>query len=425
MKLTTQKPEIFIFALGLFPIFFISGPFLSDLFVVIFDLFFLYIFIKEPENIKKNFLKKFNKEIVCLLSFWLLSLLSSFNSQNIEVSFYKSFFHIRFYIFLFGLIFFFKMSKKISSYNFFSNIILLIIFITCLSMYFEMIVKALHSRQIINFIFNEYQLYRFSGLFFDEQIIGSFLSKILVIYLLLNSKFENFTKTNFILILLTLITIFLSGERMAFLLCSFYLFFFFIILFKKIIFRDFIIFLTFLFITFFVSLNSYDRLKIRYDFFFQYITDITSSTKELRPSVIQYNYYDLFKSGVDVWKTNKIFGVGVRNYRNACKDFYSKNTDISTSSKSCDTHPHNLYSEILAETGLIGLSLFLLFLLILINSCFKKNLKKEEKLLIAFSIIWLFWPIASTGSYFNNHNSTIIWYLLGFILYNRDINEKI
>ena len=116
----------------------------------------------------------------------------------------------------------------------------------------------------------------------------------MVIYLLLNSKFENFTKTNFTLILLTLITIFLSGERMAFLLCSFYLFFFFIFLFKKIVFRDFIIFLTFFFITFFISLNSYDRLKARYDFF-QYIADIASSPKELRQSVTQYNYYDLFK----------------------------------------------------------------------------------------------------------------------------------
>ena len=98
----------------------------------------------------------------------------------------------------------------------------------------------------------------------------------------------------------------------------------------------------------------------------------------MRPSIAQYNYYDLFISGVDVWKTNKIFGVGVRNYRNACKDFYSLNTDVSISSKSCDTHPHNLYSEILAETGLTGFLLFLLFILILIYSCFKKNLKKEE-----------------------------------------------
>ena len=92
-------------------------------------------------------------------------------------------------------------------------------------MYFEMLVKALYNREIINFVFNEYQLYRFSGLFFDEQIIGSFLSKILVIYLLINSKFENLTKTNFLLIFLTLITIFLSGERMAFLLCLFYIYF--------------------------------------------------------------------------------------------------------------------------------------------------------------------------------------------------------
>ena len=42
-----------------------------------------------------------------------------------------------------------------------------------------------------------------------------------------------------------------------------------------------------------------------------------------------------------------------------------------------------------------------------------KKFKKREKLLIVFSIIWVFWPLASTGSYFNNHNSTIIWYLLG------------
>ena len=425
MKFITQKHELLIFVLGLFPIFFITGPFLSDLFVVIFDIFFLYIFIKEPENIKKNFLKKFNKEIICLLLFWLFSILSSFNSENIEVSLYKSFFHIRFYIFLFGLIFFFGRNKNISTYNILNKIILIIISITCLSMYLEMLVKALYNREIINFVFNEYQLYRYSGLFFDEQIIGSFLSKILVIYLLLNSKFENLTKTNFLLIFLTLITIFLSGERMAFLLCLFYIFSFLIILFKKVKFSHFVIFLTVFFITFFVTLNSYDRLKTRYNFFFQYITDITSSTKNLRPSIAQYNYYDLFISGVDVWKTNKIFGVGVRNYRNACKDFYSLNTDVSISSKSCDTHPHNLYSEILAETGMTGFLLFLLFIFLLIYGCFKKNLKKEEKLLIVFSIIWVFWPLASTGSYFNNHNSTIIWYLLGFILYNRDLNEKV
>ena len=98
----------------------------------------------------------------------------------------------------------------------------------------------------------------------------------------------------------------------------------------------------------------------------------------MRPSIAQYNYYDLFISGVDVWKTNKIFGVGVRNYRNACKDFYSLNTDVSISSKSCDTHPHNLYSEILAETGMTGFLLFLLFIFLLIYGCFKKNLKKRK-----------------------------------------------
>ena len=158
---------------------------------------------------------------------------------------------------------------------------------------------------------------------------------------------------------------------MAFLLCLFYIFSFLIILFKKVKFSHFVIFLTVFFITFFVTLNFYDRLKTRYNFFFQYITDITSSTKILRPSIAQYNYYDLFISGVDVWKTNKIFGVGVRTTEMHVKIFIL-NTDVSISSKSCDTHPHNLYSEILAETGMTGFLLFLLFIFLLIYGCFKK-----------------------------------------------------
>ena len=89
MKFITQKHELLIFYSVYFNIF-ITGPFLST-YLWLFDIFFLYIFIKEPENIKKTF-KKFNKEIICLLLFWLFSILSSFNSENIEVSLYKFFF---------------------------------------------------------------------------------------------------------------------------------------------------------------------------------------------------------------------------------------------------------------------------------------------------------------------------------------------
>ena len=65
MKFITQKHELLIFALGLFPIFFITGPFLSDLFVVIFDIFF-YTFLLKSQKILKNFLKNLIKKLfVC------------------------------------------------------------------------------------------------------------------------------------------------------------------------------------------------------------------------------------------------------------------------------------------------------------------------------------------------------------------------
>ena len=55
---------------------------------------------------------------------------------------------------------------------------------------------------------------------------------------------------------------------------------------------------------------------------------------------------------------NKIFGVGVKNFRKICK--YEK---YSVSNLSCASHPHNTYIQILSETGIIGF-------LFLINSLF-------------------------------------------------------
>ena len=51
------------------------------------------------------------------------------------------------------------------------------------------------------------------------------------------------------------------------------------------------------------------------------------------------------------------------------------------------------------------------------------KLDLKDKFIVTLCIIWIFWPIASTGSYFNNYNSSIIWYLIGFVLYSREINE--
>ena len=55
---------------------------------------------------------------------------------------------------------------------------------------------------------------------------------------------------------------------------------------------------------------------------------------------------------------NKIIGIGIRNFRNFCS-----NEKFKIDEKSCATHPHNTYIQLLAETGILGF-LFALFFLI-------------------------------------------------------------
>ena len=58
-----------------------------------------------------------------------------------------------------------------------------------------------------------------------------------------------------------------------------------------------------------------------------------------------HHYISAYKMFLD----NKLLGVGVKNFRNLCKDEKYK-----ISKYSCTSHPHNTYMQILSETGIIG-----------------------------------------------------------------------
>ena len=427
MSLSNLKPETFIISLGLFPILFISGPFLSDLFVLVFDFFFLFYFFNLTKDKKKKFLNKFKLEICTLLFLWLFSVFSSINSEYILNSFFKSFFHIRFYIFALSIVFFFKNSfQNEKLLKIFHKLIVITLILIISSMYFEILIKYLYHKNIINFVFNQYQLYRYSGLFFEEQIIGSFIIKVLVIYSLILYHLKNYSSLNLFLLLIGIITIFISGERMATLLSVLYFLFYFLFTIEKKNIKK-ITSLVILFSTVIIAIFYFNKnLNNRYHYFYHYLKDMVVNKKSLSDAAPNYNYFDLFKSGYYVWTYEKFLGVGVRNYRNVCKKTLYEYHGPYIADKACDIHPHNIYSELLAETGIIGIMFFLSFIVVLIfNTAKHKKLYLKDKLILTLCIIWIFWPIASTGSYFNNHNSSIIWYLLGFVLYSREINEKI
>ena len=88
------------------------------------------------------------------------------------------------------------------------------------------------------------------------------------------------------------------------------------------------------------------------------------------------------------------------------------------SDKRCSSHPHNIYFEILAETGLIGM-IFFIFNVIFIKKTkiTKLNFMKTNPRSIRFNN-YIFWPIQSTGSLFSTWNGflfTIFFICLLFI----------
>ena len=109
-------------------------------------------------------------------------------------------------------------------------------------------------------------------------------------------------------------------------------------------------------------------------------------------------------------KKNKIIGVGVKNFRVEC-DLQLDNRE-PIQHPLCSSHPHNLYLEILSETGIIGSIIFVTFILLLIKYIFKdfkiNSSEKKFKLLLFFtSLLVTIWPI-STSEVFLQHGMDLI-----------------
>ena len=138
----------------------------------------------------------------------------------------------------------------------------------------------------------------------------------------------------------------------------------------------------------------------------------------------------LFDSAYRLWLKKPLTGWGLKNYRVVC-DKELQDINLNTGHPLCSTHPHNLYLELLSETGLVGFSLYFLFIFfflrkILLKLNFKKN-KNNANFAIVFSclisVLLMLFPFKSAGSFATSWNGTFFWLLFGIIL-NRSIFLK-
>tara|TARA_B100000900_G_scaffold241173_1_gene205081 strand:+ start:98 stop:1324 length:1227 start_codon:yes stop_codon:yes gene_type:complete len=381
------------------PIFFIIGAPATNFATLILSSFFLYYCAK---NNQWNLFKK--KWVIFFLLFWLYNIFNSFFSNDFFNAFRASFFYIRFLLFSMAIIYIGLNFIEIKKILLFWTVVIIFVAVDINFQY--------HFG--IDFFGYEAHLYkpRFSGPFGHELIAGAYLSRFFPFLLIFILLFKNNFKLEIFLFLLSiyyLFTVMLTGERSALIFSLAFSIIFIFYIFRKEINKILLI----CFATLILLIVSFQNENInkRYLDLWNVVTNFEKSS-----------YGKLYYSGYRIWENHKINGVGLKNFRVNC---YEELDDlIENSHPLCSTHPHNLYLELLSETGIIGTILFLLIFYYIFKQIYfdQIRLKKFNYFQAAnlIAIILVIWPIITAGSFYTSWGGLFLWIYIGF-LFNDNI----
>lgn len=329
----------------------------------------------------------------------------------------KSFLYLRYLLFYFSVRFLIE-RKIIDLKFFFISCLLSSLFVT-----FDIIYQLIVGKDIFGYaIINSRKL---SGPFGDELIAGGYLLRFSIFSLFLVPLFYKKIPDRFLYFIIPFLVctfiagIILSGNRMPLIMYIFALFL--IIIFQKQTRKYLIVFIATSLIVFSITYKFNFKVKNNFDNFYYQINKMF----ELIYTKDFYNekapdHLKEFASFYNTWKMNKYIGGGIKNFWYYCA---VEQTLRKKSLTVCNTHPHNYYLEIVTETGLLGLIIFLAILTqILLITFYKKYFTKSplqnNNVLIPFIFLFLceIFPLKSTGSFFTTNNSTYLFFLISILI---------
>lgn len=410
------KKFIFVasFLVFLIPYAQISGPFITDFFISILAIMYIFTIILLNRDLHQN-----NFFLNILIVFWLYISTSALINDYSSLSLRPSLTFVRFILFSYVIIFLCKNNK-----NFYKNFNIFLIS-ALLILTLDGYIQFIFGKNILGY--EQIRPDRLSGLFIDELILGSFLSKFLPIIIFFyyeNIEHKKIKILNLLIIATIIPLIFLSGERAAFFMS---ILFCLIILPVVFTIKKLLITLVIFMISSFIIINSNSIVHDRY-------------VNQLKDHLILKNngkillfpeHIGLFNSAYENFKNNKITGSGVKSFRETCKlnnsDMKKKIIEIRPRIDFCSTHPHNYYLQFLSETGLIGFSLiflsliycmknYLKFTYLYLTNKLKDRIAIQKYIILLSGLIIILWPITTTGNFFNNWNSSLVFLQLSFFL---------
>ena len=106
---------------------------------------------------------------------------------------------------------------------------------------------------------------------------------------------------------------------------------------------------------------------------------------------------------------------------------YQSFSELDGSVFGCQTSPHNHYLQILTETGIVGMSFFLILVFSFLNFFYFKinvfNNKYNNLLICLFgSLVITIWPLIPTGNFFSSYLN--VFYYLSFGFYFANFEER-
>ena len=406
-----------LFFLFFFPISLIIGSAAVNLLLIIASLIVIYNTIEQKYNIFKLYWVRIFFFFILFLS------LISFFSDNSFSAFKASLSQTRFILFSF-FIYFIDLKKN---FNLFKNFLTILLVIVCIDINIQFVFGYdIFGYPAEGYLNNDYDIFshwkndavnvgRLSGPFGYELIPGAFIASLstpLIFYHFKSYKDLNYKKNllNFLIIFLFIESTLITGERLSSLLILSCFFASLLISFglKKSFFISTII-VTSIYLISILSLSQTNFLKKRWIEGFNISINIKDSS-----------YGRIYSSSYEVWSKNKLKGTGLKNYRIECPKLEDPKPE-SPHPYCSPTHSHNLYLELLSETGILGFIIFFSFYLSLLFYLFKNSLKKINDVSLYFGFGSLFYLIFKllplpAGSVFSTWNASILWFHIGISL---------
>ena len=393
--------KILLFLFCFFPVALISGNLLTNTFIILISLIYLIF------HFKKSLFK--NNLFLVLNIFFITLVINLIFSQNIILSYPRvvKFFFIIYFILSFAHLVNLKRSYERIVFKTWSFI--LIIFTI------DLLIEFFFGQNIIGN--KSYMFGRLSGFFGDELVAGYFyFGFIFYTFSYIYKTYNLNTALNLGIFLLIVFMSLIIGERSNFIKLSIGLSLLVFIIIEIKIYKKLLFFLL-IFLISVTFISSNEKYKVRYYEQLSPIFQKGGFDKLLKETEYGAHYDTAYK----IFQRNKIFGVGIKNFRlESSKPIYYNKDYFYTFNRS-KTHPHQMHFELLSETGLFGYFSFIALMLYSFYFSVKSYLISRNiyQLSGMLFILTTLIPYLPSGSFYSSFNSAIFWMsyaiMVGFI----------